>query len=440
MNDRTRNSQLSGYIFATWRNWLISIGLLLMVVLLSPIVSRNIMPLIAIGAAGFLAIYIYRRHNRRNQGLAVPYIMALTLFVAAALMTIMNLTVKITDVYEIAGKTVNDELPFIVQLMLSPILSVCSGVFLLRRLGRRKYFRTHTGRSDVSIMQRLVWQESRYQVRLLFTFSTILAVVEWGYCYFYFITANLNHPDRFFFVWLPVIVYVLSVIYLSFHCASLHALYSQSDMARLVNPSKHTILRYLIVNQDNILLSKKHIKVKQGEAVYFDTPVRAQRPFQTDFSDIEACNIFKENSGITGETIIRFLFQGFGLTNDNNIRHYLCYLPLRTEVDDSRISDGRWCTMESVRQLDRMHLLSAELSSELVHIYTVGQAWKRYDSSGNRLYSIKQYNPTFNLSEIKDWTVDFNDPVWLKVARLNADKPFFRLRRFFSRITSPSVQ
>lgn len=440
MSGKYRNPQVSRYIIATWRNWVISVGLLILVILLSPVISRDMMPVFAVAAAGFLAIYVYRRHNRRNQGLAVPYITFLTLVTAAVLMTGMNLTASITDVYEFAGKAVNDELPFIVQLILSPITAVCSGVFLLRRLGRRKYFRTHSGRSDVSFMQRLVWQESRYQVRMLFILSVVLAIIEWSYCYFCFITANLNHPDKFFFVWLPVALYALSIIYLGFHCASLHVFYNQQDIARLVDPSRSTILRYLIVNADNIYLTKKQIHVKQGDAVYFDTPVRAIRPFHAEVTDAEAGRIFTENSGITGEAVIRFLFQGIGLTDDNKILHYLCYLPSGEAVDGSRISDGEWCDMETVRELDRMHLLSAELSSELVHIYTVGTAWKHYDTNGNRLYSVKGYKPKIRLSEIKDWGVNFDDPVWLRVARINADRPFFRLRRFFSRLTSSPLQ
>ncbi len=437
-NSRNHN-ELSHYILATWRNWSLCIGLLLGVVLLSPVIERRIMPLIVAAVAGFLAIFVYKRRRKINQALAIPYIVVLTLGISAVLFFGMNLTARITDVYEFANKPVNHDLPFIVQLILAPVAAIVSGIFLLRRLGKNKFFRSHNGRSDVSHVQRIVWQEARYQVKLLFFLSLLLTVTEWSYCYFYFITANLNRPDMFFFVWLPVALYGISIVLCGIHCMSLWAFYNQNDVAKIVGTNRTTILRFLLVNADKVYLTKNVIKVKQGEAIYFDTPVRAVRPYMNTVTDGEARRIFAENSGMTGKYIIKFLFDGLGFSDDNSMRHYLCVPASKEEVEDSRIEGGMWLSVDEVRELNRMHLLSAELSAELVHIYTVANAWKRYDTKGNRLYSIKNYRPAIHLSDIKDWTVDFNDPVWLRVARINADKPFFRVRKFFSRILSLAI-
>lgn len=440
MTHTTRNIELSNHIISSWRHWALSIGWILIIILLSPIIDRGMMPVIAMAGAGFLALYLQSRHNRRFQGLAVIYITAITLAGAAVLMLVMNLTAGITDVYELANKPVNHDLPFIVQLVLAPITTVASGIFLMRRLGNKKYFRTPSGRSDVSLVQRLIWQESRYQVKLLFILSAILSVIEWGYCYFHFITTDLNRPDMFFFVWLPVALYVLSVVYMGFHCVSLWAFYNQNDLAKLVGPQHSTILRYLIVNDNKVYLSRCHIKVKQGEAVYFDTPVRAVRTQSLNVSDREATTIFIENSGIETPVLVKFLFEGFVLNTDNNIRHYICYPSDPASIEKSRIKDGQWLSITEIKELNRMHLISAELSAELVHIFTVAKAWKCYDSKGNRLHGIKHYHPSIYLDDIRNWSLDFNDPVWLRVSRLNADKPLFHLRRFFSRYTSSSLQ
>lgn len=436
----TRNIELSSHILSSWRHWAMSIGWLMLIVLLSPIIERRIMPVVAIAGAGFLGIYLHRRHNRHFQGLAVVYITAITLAIASVLMTAMNLTVEITDVYEFAHKPVNEELPFIVQLILSPIMTIASGIFLVRRLGKKKYFRTSTGRSDVSFIQRLVWQESRYQIRLLFILSSILTIVEWSYCYFYFITTDFNRPDSFFFVWLPVALYLLSIIYMGIHCASMWAFYNHNDLAKLVGPERSTILRFLIILDNKIYLTRRDIKVRHGEAVFFDTPLRAVRPFAMDISDVEAARIFAENTGIRQPVYIKFLFEGYIHDGDNNIRHYLCCPPSAEIFENSRISGGEWLTIPEVRELNHIHMLSAELSAELVHIYTVATAWKSYDAEGNRRYGIKHYRPAIRLDDIKDWNINFNDPTWIRVSRLNADKPLFHLRRFFSRLTSPSMQ
>ena len=69
------------------------------------------------------------------------------------------------------------------------------------------------------------------------------------------------------------------------------------------------------------------------------------------------------------------------------------------------------------------------LAGEIYRIYTVTMAYKTYDREGMRLYNIKHYRPSFHLNEIRNILVDYNDPVWMYVAKDNEDKPFFRIKR-----------
>jgi hypothetical protein len=62
-------------------------------------------------------------------------------------------------------------------------------------------------------------------------------------------------------------------------------------------------------------------------------------------------------------------------------------------------------------------------------------AWKTYDRQGRKLYPIKHYRPTFRLRDLKRWTVDYDDLFWLTVATNNQDRPFFRVRKIWQRIT-----
>jgi len=404
-------------------------------------VSRHFLPYVAFAFAAMLGCMIYNRRKRLNQGLAIPYIVTVSLLSVGFLLSVFNLTVRITDVYELAGKPVNDELPYIVQLTMSPMLALVSGLFMLRRLGRGRFFRTSGGRSDVGLVQRMVWQETRYQTRLLFIISLSLSVVAWFYTWFSFTSVSLNKPDRFFFIWLPVIVYGLSLIYLGFRCFSLWAFYSQNDPVMMLSPHRSSIVRYIIVADNALYLSSRRLDVVHGMESFYDTPVRLRIPYTDSLDTGSAGNQFISYTGIEGGIVdMKFMFNGFGYGIDNSVFHYLCVLNAKSDVDNSRISGGQWFTLEEIRRLDYEHHLSAELSAELVHIYTVAMAWRNYDIDGNRRYKIKNYHPTYRLSDIVKWDVDYTDPRWLRVARINADKPFFRLRRFFSRLTSFSVQ
>ena len=347
----------------TWRHWAFSLGLVCVMVMLSTLVTRHFFPYIAFAFAALLAVMIYNRRNRRNQGLAIPYIVTVSLLIEGFLLTGFNLTVRITDIYELAGTPVNDELPFIVQLSMSPVISLVSGVFMLRRLGRGRFFRTRAGRSDVSLVQRMVWQETRYQTRLLFLISLGMSVAEWIYTYFVFTSVSINKPDMFFFVWMPVIVYALSLVYLGFRCISLWAFYSQNDPVMMLNPHRSSIVRFLIVSDDTLYLSRHQLDVKQGMEPYYDTPVRLRAPYTDKFSDTDAMSLFKKYTGIdAGIEVVKFLFDGLGHGLDNSFFHYLCVLASPADVKGSRITISR----EQVRSIssisDEMKVMLAPFS------------------------------------------------------------------------------
>lgn len=437
----SRTNAISKYISATWRNWTVSLGFVCLMILLSPYVSRHFFPCIPIAFAAMLGVMIYHRRNLTNQGLAIPYIVTVSLLIEGILLTGFNLTVRITDVYELAGKPVNDELPFIVQLTISPVLVLVSGLFMLRRLGHGRYFRTGSGRSDVSLVQRMVWQETRYQTRLMFLLALGMSAAVWCYTVFRFSSASINRPDMFFFVWMPLIVYILSLVYLGFRCFSLWAFYTQNDPAMMMSSHRSSIVRFLIVSGDSIYLSEHSLDVKQCSESYYDTPVRLRQPLAEHFSDKDARAMLMAYTGIaSGIVEVKYMFDGLGHSCDSRIFRFLSVLSSPDDVDGSRIAGGSWFTLDQVRRLDRSHRLATELSADLVHIYTVAMAWKTYDINGNRRYPVRHYRPTFRLGDLKKWNVDYNDPRWLRVSALNADSRLFRLRRFLSRVTSPSMQ
>lgn len=441
MYSSRQSNPIPAYIMATWRHWTLSLGLVMIMILLSLVVSREIFPVIPLAFAAMLALFIYNKHNRSNQGLAIPYIVTVSLLIEAALLGGLNLTERIIDIYELTGKPANAELPVIVQLSISPVLALVSGVFILRRLGKGRFFRGRYGRSDVSIVQRMVWQETRYQTRLLFMLNAVQAVVVWLYTYYSFVTISINKPDSFFFFWLPIIVFVLSLVYLGFRCVSLWAFYIQNDPVMMLNPHRSSIIRCLIVCKNKIYLVRRRLDVKQGIDTFYDSPVRLRVPYTKNFTTQDALRLFKQYTGLeSGIKTFRFIFDALAQDTDNTLFHYLCVIDDDGVLDESRISDGGWYTMGDIKKMDRDHSLSTELSSELVYIYTVGTTSKRYDINGNRRYAIKGYSPIFHLGEAGESDIDFTDPRWLRVSRLNADKPLFHLRRFLQRLTQPSIQ
>ena len=59
--------------------------------------------------------------------------------------------------------------------------------------------------------------------------SLLLSVVDWGYYLVHYVNVNLNRADLFFFLWLPLAMYVLSLIYLGGRYYSMWIYYCQND-------------------------------------------------------------------------------------------------------------------------------------------------------------------------------------------------------------------
>ncbi len=115
------------------------------------------------------------------------------------------------------------------------------------------------------------------------------------------------------------------------------------------------------------------------------------------------------------------------------MKHYAAFVKAE---DYPAVKDhGTWFTLDQLDRMIKTARLSAELTDEIYRIFTITMAWKTYDTEGRRLYPIKHYRPTFRLRDLKSWTVDYNDVSWFAIANNNQDRPFFRTRRFWHKIT-----
>ena len=167
--------------------------------------------------------------------------------------------------------------------------------------------------------------------------------------------------------------------------------------------------------------------------VSYDTPVKITIPYRERVTDYDAEN-FYENivSDNDGEHKLRFIYSSDYYNDDSNIFHYLTFMPSRDAAAFSNLG-GTWFTMPQIERLLNSQRLAPMLCSEIMRVYQVTMARKAYHRDGRRIYGIKNYRPTFRLSDIENLEVDFNDPIWLFVAVNNEDKPFYRFRRFWRR-------
>lgn len=409
-----------------WDNWAIAFGAIALLMLCSLFLSKTFLPLLSFGLAyGLMAkIKAESGHTKMGACYMMLWAMAIVLFWSGVVMIIINIIHSewfFGGMYAI--EPFNPRHPYICSLIVFPISLFVSIYFLVRghslRVCRNCQARFGYYDSKGSVAT-LYFREARYQLRLLLMLSLVLSIVDWTYYYFFYINVNFNTPDKFYFIVMPVVVYLLSLVYMSVRYMSMTEEMSEKRASKTLRPMM-TLVRFLILSGDQIFLG-------EDTDNFVDTPAKIIVPRREKMSDDEVRNSFSDIAGIK-DFSIRYLYDDSGYLNGANVLHYAIFLD-NNETPQLKL-DGKWETIDELDRQLKAGKLAPQMVSEINRIYHVTMAWKTYDRQGRRLYPIKHYHPTFRLRDFKNWDVDYGDMHWLDIATNNEDRPFFRLRRFW---------
>lgn len=425
-------------IFGLWRNWAVSVGLLTLLAICAPFLPQLWLPvvnLLCYCALQWMRNELARRPvpfcGRFLQGVSVIMLLtALFLFGIA----VSN---RFLDLVEANGQPFEPHSPLLVVLIAAPVAALVTLTFYLSRKQPavcRQCKARYGNAVEHGFIGDLFQREWRYQTLFLFLLTIGLTMADWAYYYAMYVNVNLNHADMFFFVWLPLILYVLSLIYLGVRYYHMWMFLCQHNGADVLSTPPSSTLRYLIISEDRMLLDIRATdgRFANGAVVKrFDTPAIIKTAYTESPSQMEAERLFVQRTGL-GNAEVRLAFESPDTLIRQNMFHYLAFIDNSDAIADSKIQ-GEWFTWGQMHLLASQLLLSRELVAELTRIYKVAMAWKTYDRKGRRLYPVKHYRPTFRLRDLKSWDVDYGDYHWLEVSRHNQDTPLACLRRFFWR-------
>lgn len=438
IDEEQRKQALTRGVVNIWCNWAFSLAVPVTVIMLAPIVPKSVMPAVCYIMA--LLLFVWIRSNRRSESpncLKIPYVTALTMFWLGTLFLIFELLKVIHAQHGLNGQPYNPDMPYIAVLVMAPVgLPVVA--YFIRKGSKCAHCRdceARTGqRAERGFMGKIYNQEADYQERVLLAIWGFLSVVSWAYYFIFYINVNLNASDRFFYIWMPSAVYVLSLVYMGVRYYSFWIYYSAHDPVNANDILGFSRLRYLVICGDRMLINIPDVTTELAdvEDVLADTPAKMTIPFRTALNKIEAFEIFARMSGIRSADV-RPLYVSSDRSNVTNILHFAAYLDHPDVSEGSRLR-GKWLTLGEIQMIHDMHLTSPLLEAELDRIHRTVMAWKTYTPEGKRLYAIKHYRPTFRLSDMRSWDVDYNDSRWLFVEMNNEDRPFFRLRRLWRRL------
>lgn len=423
-------SNVDKVLRSMWRNWTIAFGAITLPILLSLFLPKLWIPFVCLFAAwGLHAAARQSSSLLVNTCSLVVRLASRTLFIAALVGFAIDLFCTDWIIPKVIFfKIYNDEIPYITSLVIYPVSTLLCVWWLYFGLADRHCRRCQRRNgyyAGDSIVATLYYQEARYQVRLLLLISMTMGGIEYWYYFFRYINVNFAPPDRFFFHYMPLIVYLLSVAVLWGRYQSLRVMYMAVEDA---NPARRnrTIVRFLVFCGNELLLVQRKDEL-------WDTPAELITGRTNSIGDHPARVHLEKELGLERFTL-RYCFTNNGFANGSIIIHYAAFID---ESDKALLltRDRRWFTMPMLDHGLANKTLAPLLANELYRIYTVTMAWKTYTREGRRLYPIRHYKPTFRFSDLPKWSVDYDDDHWLDVSHNNEDRSFFRLRSVFESIT-----
>ena len=322
----------------------------------------------------------------------------------------------------------NEEIPFVICLIIYPVSTLMCVWWLYFGLADRQCRRCQQRNgyyAGDSIVATLYYQEARYQVRLLLLIAIVVGGAEYWYYFFRYINSDFNAPDRFFFHYMPVVVYLLSLAIMWSRYHSLSLLYMAVEDAHPARRNR-TIVRFLIFSGNEMLLHRRADDL-------MDTPVEYVIARTNSIGNHAARTFIEDKLGIK-DFILRYCYTNDGFANGSILIHYAVFT--RPEDMEHLLGEENiWATPHMLDNALKNNLLAPVLANELYRIHTITMAWKTYDREGHRLYPVRHYRPTFRFSDMPSWNVDYDDETWFEVANNNEDRNFYNLRTLWRHLT-----
>lgn len=423
---------LPRYINDLWVNWGVACAALALPLVLSAFLTKIWVPIAML--IELMCLTAYYRNRVGVQHPTTLLVVNLTRHVLGASVVVM-LVINIIYNNEFVNlgnesPAYNPSLPFITSIVIPPMMALYGCVALLRR-GKAKTAIDPTWQykftTNDEVIDQILRSEGRFQLRLYTWIGTGLGIAAWTYYLLFFVNVNINKPDILFFWVIPAGALVASIVYMTSRTYYVAFGYRRAE----VDPRHHsnfTSLRFLIIKGDKMYLDDELEAMTQGHKV--DTPASIDIQRCRTLAPGEAQRYFSDLTGIK-DANIRYLYTS-GHRDLDNVLHYAVFLGSDQDINTHRL-EGRWYTFHGIQRLLNARMATLALAAEISRIYTITMVWKTYDPQGRRLYPIRDYQPSFRLSDFHSWDVDYDDSNWLRIAGHNEDHLLYRLHRALRR-------
>lgn len=437
----------SEHLYTFWKN--LSVGLLAIIALIafSHMLPFYAAPIVAFVVSGILYTMLYNnsRVNNNSNCMVVIYVI-LYCVINYTIVTILLNVLTIWNIISLPDEFLFLNDPYIAALILDPVCCLTCLVMYIRRakLGICKQCRMRTGGLyERGKLGSIFKAEAYYQIRNLFYLFAILSIGVWAYYQFVYIRLSLSSRDWYVFTWLTIIAFILDEIYFVARYYNLFLELKEKDeiisQDELQDMTAKTYLRFYVICDNKMFLDPHAIVPGQEHKEVLDTPFITRRSVN-GIPIPEVRNIIHRLTGANGD--LRFFYgrRRSDMKNHSLLR-YFYFLDGKPEDYKDMPVDGEWVDFEDIK---RMYTrtpgkFAPRAINDLSRLATIILTEKIFNEDGERKVKLKSYTPTFNLRDVRNSKLDFQDDKWVKISMFNSDTPFFHVRKLFRRSTDAKM-
>lgn len=437
-------SKVNSYqIFEIAKN--ISVGLftIIAVIVGSKLLPFYFSPVVGLVGAAFLFSMLYS--NKRKNGIncmLVPYALFFCL-IAYSFISILVNVIYIWGWLHIPDEFVFFNEPYIPTLWMNPIAFLTLlGISLRRKrlqlcVDCRLQNGSHTERG---VYGQIISAESKLQLKNMLFISGILTIAVWTYYFLEYKSINTSPRDRYIFFWVTVIVLFFDIIYFLYRYYNLfldmkenNELFTPDEVSELEGK---TYIRYYVICGNDVYLNVNDHDVTNPNHRGIDTPFFTSLA-KENVTTPEALDIIRKMTG-TSDGELRF-FYGRRTTDidRHKVLRFFYFLNGKPEDYKDIPTPGEWLSFDEMKAVYSFHpeMLSTMTMNDLSRLATIMVTEKTYKEDGSRRMKIKNYQPSFDLIDVRNSKLDFHDDKWMRVAVFNADNKLFRIRRLWKRFS-----
>lgn len=429
-------------IYDICKNIVVCLFTLIGVLVASQILPFYLSPVVGLLGAAFLYSLLY---NNKLRGGVNCMLMPYSLFFCLIAYSFISILVNVLYIWgwmQLPDEFIFFNDPYLPVLWFNPIAFFTLLIIYLRRKRLRICIECRISNGnhiDRGVFGQILNTESRVQLKNLLVVFGMLTVLVWFYYLLEYQAINTNAKDRYIFFWISIIFIFIDAVYFLYRYYNLYL--DLKDNNELITPeemqelSAKTYLRYYVICGNKVYLNPESEDATMPEHLGIDTPFFIQR----EASGVTTPEVRQTIKDLTGgkEGELRFFF---GRKTPDIAKHFMLrffyFLDGKPEDYREMNAPGGWFDFEEVKEVynQRPDLMVTLAMNDLTRLATIVVTEKTYKENGQRRYKLKHYRPSFDLIDVRDSKIDFQDDKWIKVAVFNADKPFFRVRRWFHRL------